>query len=111
MKRESFPDGYTIVHFTNNDIKQTLPNGTIIYFFADANTTQTTLPNGPNVYFIAIIPRFTDSQTNRLKFTFRMDQRKLSNYFPFNILRFSDGTEKFIRINGEEETMFSDGIF
>ncbi len=49
VKREIFPDGYTIVHFTNNDIKQTLPDQTIIYYFADAQTTQTTLPNGLHV--------------------------------------------------------------
>ena len=31
-------------------IKKTLPNGTVIYYFAEAQTTQTTIPKGgPNV--------------------------------------------------------------
>lgn len=39
VKREAYPDGYVIVHFTNNDIKQILPDKTEIYFYAEANTT------------------------------------------------------------------------
>lgn len=39
VKRESFPDGYTIVYFNNQDIKQTFPDGKVVYFFAEAQTT------------------------------------------------------------------------
>ena len=42
--RQTFPSGYSIVHFINRDIKQTLPDGTTIYFYADHDTTQITLP-------------------------------------------------------------------
>ncbi|CAD8061276.1 unnamed protein product [Paramecium sonneborni] len=92
VKREVFPEGYVIVHFTNKDVKQTLPNGTIIYFFADAHTTQITVANGPNIY------RFSNQQ--------------IEIHFPDGKkeIRFGDGTEKYISINGEEQTFFSDGI-
>ena len=39
VKRESFPDGYTIVYFNNQDIKQTYPDGKVVYYFAEAKTT------------------------------------------------------------------------
>jgi centromere protein J len=91
VKREIFPDGYTIVHFTNNDIKQTLPDQTIIYYFADAQTTQTTLPNGLHIY------RFAN---NQLEF---------HNQDGSKDIHFADGTRKVIHINGEEETVFTDG--
>ena len=45
VKRESFPDGYTIVYFNNQDIKQTFQDGKVVYFFAEAQTTQTTFPD------------------------------------------------------------------
>jgi len=50
VRRESFPDGYTIIHFNNKDIKQTYPNGKIVYYFAEAKTTQTTFPDGLQVF-------------------------------------------------------------
>lgn len=39
-KRETFPNGYSIVHFVNNDIKQILPDGSIIYYYKEHETTQ-----------------------------------------------------------------------
>lgn len=49
-KREIFPNGYIVVNYTIGDIKQTLPDNSIIYYYADADTTQITLPdNGLNV--------------------------------------------------------------
>jgi centromere protein J len=48
------PDGYTIVYFTNSDIKQTLPDTTVIYYFAEAQTTQTTTATGKQVNFHAV---------------------------------------------------------
>lgn len=41
-----YTDGYTVVHFINNDVKQLFPNGVVVYYFDDAHATQTTLPNG-----------------------------------------------------------------
>ena len=42
--------GYTIVYFNNNDIKQTYPDQKIVYYFAEAKTTQTTYPDGLQVF-------------------------------------------------------------
>lgn len=40
-----------VVYFSNNDIKQTFPNeDKVVYFFAEANTTQTTLKDGLKVF-------------------------------------------------------------
>jgi centromere protein J len=50
VKRESFADGYTIIYFNNKDIKQTYPNGQVVYYFAEAKTTQTTFPDGLQVF-------------------------------------------------------------
>ena len=56
-KREIYPNGYIIVNYTIGDIKQTLPDNSIIYYYADADTTQITLPdNGLNIY------RFSSNQ-------------------------------------------------
>lgn len=40
-----FRDILKKVHFVNKDIKQTLPDGTVIYFYSEHETTQITLPN------------------------------------------------------------------
>jgi hypothetical protein len=39
VKREVWPSGYSIVYFTNNDIKQTFPDQKVVYYFAEAKTT------------------------------------------------------------------------
>ncbi|CAD8155099.1 unnamed protein product [Paramecium pentaurelia] len=93
VKREVFSNGFTIVHFTNNDKKQTLPDGTIVYYFGQAKTTQITIQNGPQIY------RFSN---NQIEIHFLNGEKQI---------RFSDGTKKYIYSNGEEETLFSDGIF
>ena len=46
VRRETFPDGYTIVYFNNGDIKQTYPDQRIVYFFSEAETTQSTYRDG-----------------------------------------------------------------
>jgi len=53
VRRETFPDGYTIVYFNNNDIKQTYPDQRIVYFFNEAETTQTTYRDGMQVFKFA----------------------------------------------------------
>ena len=46
-----FPDGKSIVRFTNGDIKTTLPGtGTIVYFYAHAKTKHTTYSDGSEVF-------------------------------------------------------------
>jgi hypothetical protein len=39
VRRETYADGYQIVYFVNGDIKQTFPDGKIVYFFSEAQTT------------------------------------------------------------------------
>ena len=59
VKRESFPDGYTIVYFNNQDIKQTYPDGKVVYYFAEAKTTQTTFSDQVQVF------KFSNSQIEK----------------------------------------------
>lgn len=42
-----------IVYFANEDIKQTFPDGKVVYYFADARTTQTTFADGLQVFKFA----------------------------------------------------------
>ena len=47
IRRVLWPDGYSVVYFANNDVKQVFPNHEkIVYFFAKLGTTQTTYLNG-----------------------------------------------------------------
>lgn len=74
-----YPDGYTIVYFSNKDIKQTFPNNEkVVYFFAEANTTQITFSDG-------------------LK-TFRFGNGQIESHFPDGMkeIKFPDGTQKVI---------------
>lgn len=91
VKKEIFPDGYTIVYFKNQDIKQTYPDGKIVYYFYEARTTQTTETNGINI--------------------FKFDNNQIEKHFPDGTkeIRFNDGTIKWIFADGEEECVFPDG--
>lgn len=42
-RRETFSNGYSIVHFPNGDIKQTLPDGSMIYYHGEQEITHITL--------------------------------------------------------------------
>lgn len=58
VRRELWDDGYSLVYFTNGDLKQTYPpthrkGQRLVYFYAEAKTTQTTYPNGLQVYKFA----------------------------------------------------------
>lgn len=76
VRKEIFPDGYTIVYFKNQDIKQTYPDGKIVYYFYEAKTTQTTETNGINI--------------------FKFDNNQIEKHFPDGTkeIRFNDGTIK-----------------
>ena len=39
-KRVIFPDNYILVFFQNKDIKQTLPDQSVVYYYAEHDTTQ-----------------------------------------------------------------------
>ena len=43
--RKTFKNGYSIVNFGNNDIKQTLPDGNLIYFHREHEITHISLAN------------------------------------------------------------------
>eukprot|EP01016_Furgasonia_blochmanni_P015242 TRINITY_DN18259_c0_g1_i1.p1 TRINITY_DN18259_c0_g1~~TRINITY_DN18259_c0_g1_i1.p1 ORF type:complete len:181 (+),score=37.31 TRINITY_DN18259_c0_g1_i1:39-545(+) len=75
----------------SNDIKQTFPDETVIYYFAEAQTTQTTIKNGPQIYLFS---------NNQLEFHHPDGSKEI---------KFPDGTEKYIHMNGEEETRLNDG--
>jgi hypothetical protein len=45
VRKEVLANGYSIVHFPNGDIKQSLPEGTQIYFHKEPQITHITLPN------------------------------------------------------------------
>ena len=79
------------MHFVNTDIKQTLPDGTVIYFYSEHETTQITLPNNNlDIY------RFPNAQ---VEFHFKNGNKQI---------KFQDGTEKFVYKNGEEFTVYAD---
>ena len=52
--KESSDRGYSIVYFKNGDIKQTLTDKTILYFFSEKDVDQITLPNSVNVPLASI---------------------------------------------------------
>lgn len=79
--------------FLNGDIKQKLPDGTIIYYYNELKITQITLNNEDktNIY------RFENKQ---VEFHYENGKRKE--------ISFPDGTEKFIYSNNEIFTFFED---
>lgn len=91
VRKEIFPDGYSVVYFANEDIKQTFPDGKTVYYFSDAGTVQSTLPDGMKVY------RFNNDQIEK-HYT---DGTKEIN--------FPDGTVKYIYGQEDEESIFPDG--
>ena len=94
VRRERYADGYTVVHFCNGDVKQTIPEGDgnrVVYLFAEAGTVQTSLPDGVQVF------RFSNGQVEK--------------HYPDGTkeIHFTDGTVKCLFNDGEEESVFSDG--
>lgn len=41
------------MHFFNGDVKETLANGTVVYFYAEAGTRHTTQPDHTEVFEFA----------------------------------------------------------
>ncbi|CAI2376240.1 unnamed protein product [Moneuplotes crassus] len=91
VKKEIFPDGYSIVYFANDDIKQSYPDGRTVYYFADAGTAQTTLPDGLKIY------------------KFNNDQIEKHYTDGTKEIIFPDGTVKYIFGVSDEESIFTDG--
>lgn len=40
--KEVFPGGGSVVHFSNKDVKHTFPDGKVVYFYSETQTTHTT---------------------------------------------------------------------
>lgn len=91
VRKEIFPDGYSVVYFANEDIKQIFPDGKTVYYFADAGTVQTTLADGLKVY------RFNNEQIEK-----HYNDGTKEIIFP-------DGTVKYIFGQDDEESIFPDG--
>ena len=45
-RKEIFPEGDSVIHFTNGDTKQMCADQRIVYFYAEAQITQITHPDG-----------------------------------------------------------------
>ena len=78
-----FPNGYKVVTFENGDVKQTLPDETVIYFYTEYDITQISLPDGTEIY------RFKNKQ---VEFHKKDGQKEI---------RFEDGSCRYIMENGE----------
>lgn len=91
-RKEVSTDGKTIkVTFFNGDVKQMMSDQTIIYYYADAQTTHTTYPDGLEVL------QFPNNQMEK----HYPDGRKE--------ITFPDQTIKYLFVDGHEESVFPDG--
>ncbi|XP_053316250.1 centromere protein J-like [Spea bombifrons] len=91
-KKETSADGMsTIVTFFNGDVKKTMPDQSIVYYYSDAQTTHTTYPNGLEV----------------LEFP----NKQIEKHHPDGTkeIVFPDRTVKLMFKDGREETNFPDG--
>ena len=59
-KIRNFPDGRSVIYFQNGDIKESHPDGKIIYQYHEAQITQTTFPDGIE------ISEFSNGQIEKL---------------------------------------------
>ncbi|XP_061876397.1 centromere protein J isoform X2 [Colius striatus] len=85
-------DGKTVtITFFNGDVKQVLPDQTVIYYYADAKTTHTTYADGLEVL------QFSNGQ--------------IEKYYPDGKkeITFPDQTIKNLFTDGQEESIFPDG--
>ncbi|OXB69683.1 UNVERIFIED_CONTAM: hypothetical protein H355_005714, partial [Colinus virginianus] len=85
-------DGKTVtITFFNGDVKQIMPDQTVIYYYADAKTTHTTYPDGLEVL------QFSNGQ--------------IEKHYPDGKkeITFPDQTIKSLFTDGQEESIFPDG--
>uniref|UniRef100_A0A8C8E6A3 Centrosomal P4.1-associated protein n=1 Tax=Otus sunia TaxID=257818 RepID=A0A8C8E6A3_9STRI len=85
-------DGKTVtITFFNGDVKQVMPDQTVIYYYADAKTTHTTYSNGLEVL------QFSNGQ--------------IEKHYPDGKkeITFPDQTIKNLFTDGQEESIFPDG--
>nr|XP_040139502.1 T-complex protein 10A homolog 2-like isoform X2 [Ictidomys tridecemlineatus] len=108
-KKEISADRKTITtRFYNGDVKKVKPDQTVIYYYAEAQTTHTTYPNGVEVV------QFPNKQTEK----FHPDGSK-ETVFPDGTVTqlkggreeivFPDGTVVIVKRNGDKTILFSNG--
>lgn len=91
-RKELSADGQTVkVMFFNGDVKHTMPDQRVIYYYAEAQTTHITYPDGMEVL------QFPNNQTEK----HFPDGRKEIN--------FPDQTVKTLYPDGREESVLTDG--
>ncbi|KAM8952937.1 uncharacterized protein RCH25_043688 [Pelodytes ibericus] len=91
-KKEISADGLaTTVSFFNGDVKKIMPDQSIVYYYADAQTTHTTYPNGMEVL--------------------QFPNKQIEKHHPEGTkeIVFPDRTVKLLFKDGHEETTFPDG--
>ncbi|XP_023981569.2 centromere protein J-like, partial [Physeter macrocephalus] len=91
-RKEASADGKTVtVTFFNGDVKQVMPDGRVIYYYAATLTTHTTYPGGLEVL------HFSSGQ--------------IEKHFPDGRkeITFPDQTIKNLFADGQEESIFPDG--
>ncbi|XP_032467407.1 centromere protein J isoform X2 [Phocoena sinus] len=91
-RKEASADGKTVtVTFFNGDVKQVMPDGRVIYYYAATHTTHTTYPEGLEVL------HFSSGQ--------------IEKHFPDGRkeITFPDQTIKNLFADGQEESIFPDG--
>ncbi|XP_036437962.1 centromere protein J isoform X2 [Colossoma macropomum] len=79
------------VTFFNGDVKRTLPDGTVVYFYSDAQTTHSTYPSGLEIL------QFPNNQKEK-----HYPDGRREIFFP-------DGTVKNLYPDGRQESVFRDG--
>ncbi|XDV41340.1 hypothetical protein PO909_010227 [Leuciscus waleckii] len=90
-KKEIGVDKSVTVSFFNGDVKRTLADGTVIYYYCDAQTTHSTYPSGLEVV------------------QFPNNQREKHHPDGTREISFPDGTIKILHSDGREESIFPDG--
>ena len=91
-RKQISSDGQTIiVSFFNGDIKQMLPDGRVVYYYADAQTTHTTYADGLQIF------QFANGQVEK----HYIDGTKE--------IQFPDQTIKYLFVSGSAESVFLDG--
>eukprot|EP00826_Nyctotherus_ovalis_P007421 TRINITY_DN11852_c0_g1_i1.p2 TRINITY_DN11852_c0_g1~~TRINITY_DN11852_c0_g1_i1.p2 ORF type:complete len:305 (+),score=72.94 TRINITY_DN11852_c0_g1_i1:172-1086(+) len=91
VRKEIFPDSYSVIYFNNKDVKQLYPDGRVVYYFAGARTTQTAFADGLQVFKFA---------TGQVEKHYPDGSKEIS---------FPDGTLKCVLADGQEESVFADG--
>ncbi|KAL7888454.1 hypothetical protein AOLI_G00034280 [Acnodon oligacanthus] len=79
------------VTFFNGDVKRTLADGTVVYFYSDAQTTHSTYPSGLEIL------QFPNNQKEK-----HYPDGRREIFFP-------DGTVKNLYPDGQQESVFQDG--